>query len=77
MTLTKIQFRISALTTTVLTSVIFIGFGYEMETADLSTTLPRISCFAALDTTKCAAFIKESRMKFTNATDFNRKSGVA
>jgi hypothetical protein len=48
-----------------------------METADLSTTLPRISCFAALDTTKCAAFIKESRMKFTNATDFNRKSGVA
>jgi hypothetical protein len=37
----------------------------------------RISCFAALDTTKCAAFIKESRMKFTNATDFNRKSGVA
>jgi hypothetical protein len=39
-TLTKIQFRISALTTTVRTSVIFIRSGYEeMETADPSTSL--------------------------------------
>jgi hypothetical protein len=37
----------------------------------------RISCLAALDTTTCAAFIKESRMKFTDATKFNRKSGIA
>ena len=53
---------------------------------ELSSRLPRlavgpertrISCLAALDTTTCAAFIKESRMKFTDATKFNRKSGVA
>jgi hypothetical protein len=25
----------------------------------------------------CAAFVKESRMKFANATKFNRKSGAA
>jgi hypothetical protein len=37
----------------------------------------RISCHAALETTACAAFSKESRMKFDNATDINRKSGVA
>jgi hypothetical protein len=37
----------------------------------------RISCHAALDTAACAAFVKESRMKFANATKFNRKSGVA
>jgi hypothetical protein len=37
----------------------------------------RISCFAALDTATCAAFIEESRMKFTGATNLNRKSGVA
>jgi hypothetical protein len=37
----------------------------------------RISCLAALDTTTCAAFFKESRMKFVNATDLHRKSGVA
>jgi hypothetical protein len=29
------------------------------------------------DTTAYAAFIKESRKKFTNATNLNRKSGVA
>jgi hypothetical protein len=28
-------------------------------------------------TSTCAAFVKESRMKFANATKFNRKSGVA
>jgi len=32
--------------------------------------------YAALDTTACAAFIKESRMKFVNATHFHRKSGL-
>jgi hypothetical protein len=37
----------------------------------------RISCHAALETTACAAFSTESRMKFTNATNINRKFGVA
>ena len=32
---------------------------------------------AAHDATSCAAFIKESRVKFASATKFNRKSGVA
>jgi len=35
----------------------------------------RISCHAAQDITKFAAFIKDSRMKFVGATDLNRKSG--
>jgi hypothetical protein len=29
------------------------------------------------DATACAAFIKESCMKFTSATNLDRKSGVA
>jgi hypothetical protein len=33
--------------------------------------------YAALDTTACAAFIKESRMNFANANNLNRKSGRA
>jgi hypothetical protein len=37
----------------------------------------RISCHAALGTTACAAFSKESRMKFASATNTNRKSGGA
>ena len=37
----------------------------------------RISCHAALDMAACAAFRKESRMKFANATKFDRRSGVA
>jgi hypothetical protein len=37
----------------------------------------RISCHAALETTACAAFSKESRMDFASATNTNRKSGVA
>jgi len=37
----------------------------------------RIYCHAALETTAFAAFSKESRMKFANATNTNRKSGVA
>ena len=36
----------------------------------------RISCYAAPNTTACAAFIKESRMKFANETNLDRKSGV-
>jgi hypothetical protein len=36
----------------------------------------RISCRAALETTACGAFSKESRMRFTNATNINRKSGA-
>ena len=35
----------------------------------------RISCDAALETAACAPFSKERRMKFANATKFNRKSG--
>ncbi len=35
------------------------------------------SCHGALDAAACAAFRKESRMKFVNATNLNRKSGVA
>ena len=37
----------------------------------------RISCHAALDMATSAAFVKESRMKFANATKLDRKSGVA
>jgi hypothetical protein len=37
----------------------------------------RISCHAALETTACAAFSTESRMNVANATNTNRKSGVA
>ncbi len=43
----------------------------------IPTGATRISCHAALETTACAAFSKESRMKFANATNTNRKSGVA
>jgi hypothetical protein len=31
--------------------------------------------YAALDTNACAAFIKESRMNFANASQFHRKFG--
>jgi hypothetical protein len=31
--------------------------------------------YAALETTACAAFSEESRMKFVNATKLDRKSG--
>jgi hypothetical protein len=37
----------------------------------------RVSCYAALTTAACAAFSKESRMKFANAAKLDRKSGVA
>jgi hypothetical protein len=37
----------------------------------------RISCHAALDMATCAAFVKESRMRITNATKLHRKSGEA
>ncbi len=32
--------------------------------------------YAALDTTAYAVFIKESRMRYINATELHRKSGV-
>jgi hypothetical protein len=43
-------------------------------------TLVLIPCdpdfpYAALETTGCAAFIKETRMKFLNANKFYTKSG--
>jgi hypothetical protein len=38
-------------------------------------SVPPISCYAASDRTACAAFIKESRMEFDNATNLDRKSG--
>jgi hypothetical protein len=53
---------------------------YEILAATELSSRPertRISCHAALETTACAAFSKESRMKFANATNINRKSGVA
>src|ERR1700722_16861466 len=37
----------------------------------------RISCHGAPPTSACAAFIKESRMKFANANKVYRKSGGA
>jgi hypothetical protein len=33
------------------------------------------SCFATSDRSTCAAFIKESRMKFASATNLDRNSG--
>ena len=38
---------------------------------------PGFPTSAALAATTCAAFSKESRMKFANATNLDRKSGVA
>jgi len=35
-----------------------------------------ISCYAAPDRAACAAFFKESRIEFDNATNLDRKSGV-
>ena len=37
----------------------------------------RISCRATLNKASCAALRKESRMKFVNAVNLDRKSGVA
>jgi hypothetical protein len=60
-----------------------IGHGSILE---LSSRLPRralgpectrISCHAALDMATSAAFRKESRMKLANATNLDRKSGIA
>jgi hypothetical protein len=47
------------------------------KTADLSTTLPRISYVAAPKTATYAALRKESRKNFINATKLDRKSGEA
>src|ERR1700691_4875925 len=38
---------------------------------------PRISCTRHPPTTTCAAFSKESRMRFRDATNLDRKSGGA
>jgi hypothetical protein len=35
------------------------------------------SCFVTLDAAACAAFIKESRMELTSATNANRNPGIA
>jgi hypothetical protein len=40
------------------------------------TSVARISCYAALDTTTHAAFSQRSRMKLLNATNLDRKSGI-
>ena len=49
----------------------------RLKSHSLRPERTRISCHAALDMAACAAFRKESRMKFANATKFDRKSGVA
>jgi hypothetical protein len=48
---------------------------YPKQNCHLDRT--RIACHAALDKAACAAFVKESSMKGTNATKFHRKSGGA
>jgi hypothetical protein len=50
---------------------------FHPQTELSSRPRTRISCHAALETPACAAFSKESRMKSANATNTNRKSGVA
>jgi hypothetical protein len=58
---------------------IFPGSAEFNPQAELSSRpeRTRISCHAALDKTACAPFLKERRMMFANATNLNRKSGVA
>jgi hypothetical protein len=62
-----------------MTNLLQLRFRIFLGNAELSSRpeRTRISCHAALDKTACAAFSKESRMKFDNATNINRKSGVA
>ena len=38
--------------------------------------IARISCTRLQPSSTCAAFIKESRMKYINATELRRKSGI-
>jgi hypothetical protein len=40
-------------------------------------SVPGFPATLRLDIAACAAFRKESRMKLANATNFDRKSGVA
>src|ERR1700728_4603348 len=47
---------------------------YELSSRPQRT---RISCHTALGDAACAPFRKERRMKFAEATKFNRKSGEA
>jgi hypothetical protein len=55
-----------------------MGFRFRsrMPGAPRSHQRTRISCYAAPDRTACAAFSKESRMEFDNATNLDRKSGI-
>jgi hypothetical protein len=51
---------------------------HQMEEWELPPEIQprtRISCHAALDEAARAPFSKERRMRFTNATNFHRKSG--
>jgi hypothetical protein len=51
---------------------------YLLGTTELSSRpelRTRISYFAPLATTTCAALLKESRMQIFKATDLDRKSG--
>ena len=43
--------------------------------SETNRTLAPDFLYAALNTTACAAFIKESRMHFANASRLHRKSG--
>jgi hypothetical protein len=51
--------------------------GNSAVTFVIPTEAYRISCYLAPTMAACAAFFKESRMKFANATKLDRKSGVA
>jgi hypothetical protein len=41
-----------------------------------TSEIPRISCTLSSDRTACAPFFKERRMKFGEATELHRKSGI-
>jgi hypothetical protein len=51
-------------------------FGLALVLTFVIPTAPRISYYAAPLMTTYAAFIKESRMKFADPTQLDRKSGV-
>jgi hypothetical protein len=49
----------------------------KLKSHKLRPERTRISCHTAQDKAACAPFHKERRMKFSEATTFYRKSGVA
>jgi hypothetical protein len=53
---------------------LYAGNGYS-NSSETPPRRPPDFLFSALDMTACAAFIKESRMKFANANELHRKSG--